>query len=220
MNELVSITPVNMIVHLPDVELQTDQPGHDVLNDQGLELDSVPRATIVSRNPGRLRALTDAMRHKDMALDQLNPDIFLKSYDQFIQDQRDILVVVLDDCAGSSDIISNLLNFRGDFPATQVILVSAEIATDDLTCERLPLCDISLKWPLSEQRIAEALEKSCKNNVMWQDRLMDISLEAHTSESSAVADQSPDPEDGGPAVAACVEEPEMSDHDNNPSSNP
>jgi hypothetical protein len=220
MNELVTITPVNAIVHVPDAELQTDQPCDDVLNDQVLDLDAIPRATIVSRNPGRLRALTDAMRHKDMALDQVNPDIFLKSYEQFIQNQRTILVVVLDDCAGSSDIISNLLNFRADFPATQVILVSAEIATDDLTCERLPLCDISLKWPLSEHRIAESLEKSIYNNVMWQDRLVQIGLEAHTPADSPPADHSPDPEDGGPEDETCVAEPEMSSDDNNSTSKP
>lgn len=77
----------------------------------------------------------------------------------------------VDDCGGIGLVFDTLRRFRTAYPKTPVILVSADFSKDDLTCERLPLADVSLKLPLVAGRLQEAMEITLLNNVRWQMRV-------------------------------------------------
>lgn len=142
--------------------------GHDS------ETVSVPKpesAAIISRDPRKLKFLLDGAAQRGVTVEQIHPGVFIHRNDIFTETPWAYVVVAMDDCGGIGAIFDTLRRFRMAYPQTPVILVSADFSKDDLSCERLPLADVSLKLPLVAGRLQDAMEMSLLNNVRWQLRV-------------------------------------------------
>lgn len=129
---------------------------------------------VVSNDPRKLKLLLDASSQRGLIVEQINPAIFVERYETFTDTKWSYVIVAVDDCGGIGTLFDTLRRFRNGFPATPVILVSADFSRNDFSCERLPLCDISLKSSLSVARLDEAFEAALLNNVRWQMRISDL----------------------------------------------
>lgn len=129
------------------------------------------RLAVISANPRRIQGLLDAADDRGMDVEQINPVFFLRKFTDFSASKWDYVLICMDECGGTGTIFSNLRRFRERFPATPVVLISPDFGKDDLSCERLPLGDISLRFPLNENRADEALERAFLNNLSWQTRV-------------------------------------------------
>ncbi len=56
--------------------------------------------------------------------------------------------------------VDSLYNFRSRYPEIAIILVSSEVRGDDLGRERAPICDATLRAPLTTQRLKDALRNA------------------------------------------------------------
>ncbi|MCO8145904.1 hypothetical protein NHN26_11775 [Rhodovulum tesquicola] len=81
------------------------------------------------------------------------------------------LAVQIDDFGGITGCIRPLLRFRHLCPSVPLILLSDCTSRDDLSCDRLALCDVTLKSPVNAASWRHALAVARKNNRTWQSRL-------------------------------------------------
>lgn len=54
------------------------------------------------------------------------------------------------------EIVNDLVVFRQHVPAVPVVIVSATVSRDDLGTHRLPIADVTLRSPVSPERLREA----------------------------------------------------------------
>lgn len=128
----------------------------------------------VSSNPRKLRPLLDAVHGSGHSVEQINPGVFSKKYDSLTTNLWAVVVICIDDFGGTGLVFQKLQRFRIECPNIPVILVSSDFSKDDLSCERLPLGDISLRCPLGGGRFNEKIEQAHTNNVIWQVRVQEI----------------------------------------------
>ena len=81
-----------------------------------------------------------------------------------------VVVVHLDDFGHISVLFDLVRSFRLRCPGVPVVLASRKFSKDDLTLERLPLCDASLSVPSTIQSIRAALDAAIENNDVWHER--------------------------------------------------
>lgn len=81
------------------------------------------------------------------------------------------LVVQADGFGDIEDLVDMLLAFRCAHPSVPVILISSTFGRDTLGTERLALCDVSLRHPVSLGRIGAVLDQAVVQNLAWQRRL-------------------------------------------------
>ncbi len=80
------------------------------------------------------------------------------------------VLVQIDDFGGIDVVIDALLLLRRAAGNCPVILLSSETVSDDLSSERLVLCDATLRLPLSLTRFESGLVEAMFNNSTWQNR--------------------------------------------------
>lgn len=129
---------------------------------------------VVSKDPRKLQPLLDSAAQAGLTVEQISPGVLVKKFDIFTESRWASVFLCVDDCGGIGAVFETLRRFRNTYPKTPVILISADFSKDDLSCERLPLADVSLKSPLSAGRMDEALKAAFLNNVMWQSRIQDL----------------------------------------------
>lgn len=56
------------------------------------------------------------------------------------------------------ELIEKLLLLRTSFPNLKIILLSDNVSADDFSATRAPVCDVTLKKPISPQRLALGIE--------------------------------------------------------------
>ena len=83
----------------------------------------------------------------------------------------DYVVVDVEGCGGIAKIIDGLLALRLGHPELPVLLASREVQSDDLSTVRLAIADATVKLPLSQARLTEAMASARENNLAWQARL-------------------------------------------------
>jgi len=132
------------------------------------------RAAIVSHDPRKLKCILDHAAQRGLTVDQINPAIFAERFDIFTESKWTYAVISIDDCGGIGKIFDTLRQFRDTYPQTPVILVSSDFSKDDLSSERLPLADVSLKLPLVSGRLQESIDAALLNNVRWQMRVQEL----------------------------------------------
>jgi hypothetical protein len=132
------------------------------------------RAAIVSHDPRKLKCILDHAAQRGLTVDQISPAIFAERFDIFTESKWTYAVISVDDCGGVGKIFDTLRQFRDTYPQTPVILVSADFSKDDLSSERLPLADVSLKLPLVSGRLQESIDAALLNNVRWQMRVQEL----------------------------------------------
>lgn len=67
------------------------------------------------------------------------------------------IIVDLDVMDNIVDAVDMLRTFRTRHPGICVVLVSSEVSGDDFSRERAPICDATLRAPISKQRMKDAL---------------------------------------------------------------
>jgi|GEM_PF-4136906 len=81
-----------------------------------------------------------------------------------------MLVVDVDTLGDLEDVTDDLARLRRDNADLPVILISSGFAQDDFSCVRLPIADVSLRWPVSFFRLEIAVSQAQANNLEWQSR--------------------------------------------------
>lgn len=88
-----------------------------------------------------------------------------------------ILFFEVESFGGVDKTFEDLRFVRDSFSAVKIIFISKNFLVDDFSLERLPLCDVSLRWPASRHSMMEGLDVARENNQIWAARLEGI-LEA------------------------------------------
>lgn len=79
-------------------------------------------------------------------------------------------VLDVDSFGGILELSDDLLDFRAEVPEVPVMLVSAGFSQDDLTEERLPMCDASVRNPARLTSIVKGVAAAIDNNKTWRIR--------------------------------------------------
>lgn len=81
-----------------------------------------------------------------------------------------MLVVDIDGFGGPELVVERLMELRRRAPSLPVIVISTEVQFHDFTAERLAVCDITLRAPVSAAALDLALAEASVNNLLWQAR--------------------------------------------------
>ncbi|MCR9150173.1 MAG: hypothetical protein NXH83_08360 [Rhodobacteraceae bacterium] len=81
------------------------------------------------------------------------------------------LLLSIDGFGGPRLVLDGLLHLRRKLPHLPVILVSEEVGFHDFTTERLALCDVTIRGPISAPALELALAEAGANNLVWQARI-------------------------------------------------
>lgn len=98
-----------------------------------------------------------------------------------LQDAADAWSFFVVDIDGSEDldeILDRLLALRRKVPHVPVLLLSGDFSQSDFGEERLPLCDASLRTPITASRLLEALTAATENNRIWRARTTEMNRES------------------------------------------
>lgn len=79
-------------------------------------------------------------------------------------------VLDVDSLGGILELSDDLMDFRAEVPEVPVMLVSAGFSQDDLTEERLPMCDASVRNPARLPSIVKGVAAAIENNKTWRMR--------------------------------------------------
>lgn len=78
-----------------------------------------------------------------------------------------LLVIDIDSLGGISAAIDGMLAIRNTHSAIPLILLSADIPASDHSTERLRLCDVTLRAPVSYAALEVAIVEAARNNLVW-----------------------------------------------------
>lgn len=83
-------------------------------------------------------------------------------------DELDYVVIDAEFYGDIEATIDIAVQIRNSAPSLPIILVSSEVAGDDLTAERMMACDATLKAPFSAERLENALLAAHANNTHYR----------------------------------------------------
>lgn len=166
-------------------EILSKAIGYDIDPSTDANPDNV---AVVSKDPRKLKPLLDSAAQAGLTVEQINPGVLVEKFDIFTESRWASVFLCVDDCGGIGAVFETLRRFRNTYPKTPVILISSDFSKDDLSCERLPLADVSLRSPLSAGRMDEALNAAFLNNVMWQSRIQDLDRNKNDEDMSEPED--------------------------------
>lgn len=113
---------------------------------------SFTRSEMRSENrPGHLKCI------ESLSFDELR-----KCLMKYHHDKR--IVIVDDEDFDIYELIEGLLLLRADFPKLKIILLSDSVSADDFSATRAPVCDVTLKKPVSPRRLKLAIGEVDKWN--------------------------------------------------------
>lgn len=82
-----------------------------------------------------------------------------------------LFCIFVDYVGGPGVVVPSLLKFRVRQPHVPILLLSRDFGGDDLTTERLSICDVSLRLPVDEERFMDSVQVASKNIIEWKKRL-------------------------------------------------
>lgn len=140
------------------------------------------KALIISKNWDVVSDLTEHLSEFGI------PFIIAESFDtvphNFLCDyQPSYIFVSVDDFGGPVCVYDQLIALRKNMTETAVILVSSEFATDEYGTYRLPVADVSLRYPFTKSSLLFALKQAPINLSVWSQRC--VSMSASSSAVSA-----------------------------------
>lgn len=68
------------------------------------------------------------------------------------------------------ELVDQLREFRRAAPGVALILLSVSFERDDSELHRLEICDASIRLPVSQSRLLQAMREACANNIVWCQR--------------------------------------------------
>lgn len=125
----------------------------------------------VASDPFGHNDVYDYFQRHDLKLSFVNSDLFFNYFSEFMLSNWSVIVICIDDFSGVGRIFKTLRTIRNDYPEASVILVSNEFKVNDLSKERLAICDISLHLPYEASSLPEAFVSAYQNNKVWIERL-------------------------------------------------
>ena len=81
-----------------------------------------------------------------------------------------MLILDIDGFGGPELVVARLADLRQRHPSLPVVVISAEVQFNDFTAERLAICDVTLRAPVSAPALELALAEAAVNNLLWQAR--------------------------------------------------
>lgn len=81
-----------------------------------------------------------------------------------------LAVCHIDDLADLEDVLDDLRDFRKSTPTVPLLLVSSRFARDDLSAERLAICDASVRNGCNASALDAAIFAAIQNNRGWNSR--------------------------------------------------
>ncbi len=125
----------------------------------------------ISSKPYLLQRVTDYMVSHGMVGSACRPETFSGAYSQFVDLNPAFVVLSLDDFGGIGKVYNKIRYFRDERPDVPFILASSDFKAHDLSDERLPVCDISLKMPFdSTTSLEHCFMAVWDNNERWVNR--------------------------------------------------
>lgn len=126
------------------------------------------KVVVIAAREGELRETLegwiDALGGHSMAVgDRLLP---LEWIDQYAAD-FDLAVVDCDHVGDYGDVIDLGRRLRRHAAGLPVIMLSSRVARDDLTTERMAICDATLRKPLTRGAFLLALPAALDNHAFW-----------------------------------------------------
>lgn len=85
-------------------------------------------------------------------------------------DAWSMAILDLDSFGGILELSDDLIDFRIEAPEVPVLLLSSGFSRDDLTEERLPMCDASIRSPALSLSILNGARAAIENNKSWRHR--------------------------------------------------
>lgn len=79
----------------------------------------------------------------------------------------DLSLVDADHLGDPGDVVDFGQRLRRFAPALPIIMASSSVAQDDLTTERMAICDATLKKPLTHARLERGAAHACENHAHW-----------------------------------------------------
>lgn len=73
-------------------------------------------------------------------------------------------IINFDSYASTEDAVDALISFRQKDLGLCVVVVTTRVARDDLGLERSAICDVTLRWPLTDKRLWEGLVEGWANH--------------------------------------------------------
>lgn len=96
------------------------------------------------------------------------------------------IIVDVDSSGGIGASFDRLRNIREYVSELPVILVSAEVKRDDLTRERLPICDVTLRKPVSEASLLVGIRTAQFNCIVWRKRVSRRDITSHAMSAQSL----------------------------------
>lgn len=93
-------------------------------------------------------------------------------------DDYALLIVDLDGESGTTRIIDSLLSLRQNAVTLPIVLASSNVRASDLTAERLPITDVTIRKPTSPLNIEIAVILALANNRLWRKRVSHLRQES------------------------------------------
>lgn len=85
-------------------------------------------------------------------------------------DAWSMAILDLDSFGGILELSDDLIDFRVEAPEVPLLLLSSRFSQDDLSEERLPMCDASIRSPAFSLSIANGVKAAIENNKAWRQR--------------------------------------------------
>lgn len=136
---------------------------------------------IVTSNPFKNKDIYDYIADKDIQVAFYSDALFLNYFADFMVSRWSAVFICVDDFSSLSLIFNKLRMIRSIVPEVTVIIASKEFGNSDLSKERLPICDVSVKLPLGDQSLDEIILCARRNNIAWNIRLKELEADAGTS---------------------------------------
>lgn len=89
-------------------------------------------------------------------------------------DAWSLVILDLDSFGGILELSDDLMEFRAEAPEVPVLLLSSGFSQDDLSEERLPMCDASVRSPALSPSIAKGVKAAVENNKSWRLRCKNL----------------------------------------------
>jgi len=121
------------------------------------------RTLLLGFNAKELDQILHVFGFLDTGMTASIPDLCALQGPDDLWEMFEVVMINHDGFADSETAVDEYLAFRQRFADKTVILVSRDVAQDDLTTERAAICDATLRFPLSPERLLVGLRAARSN---------------------------------------------------------
>jgi len=146
------------------------RPQRNSGGQNGIEISNITHVVFCGKNGQAFEAIGHALGKRGISVERVSTISSLWVSSLCLDSGTIAVFVDVDSLGGAGPVVERLLLFRKDLPQVPTILLSTEFASDDLSAERLPICDCSFKTKNLPALWDLALLTAFSNNSVWIDR--------------------------------------------------